>query len=121
MKEFLLNSLLLAELFNNILKSKNTAEHKTKKSRKNASSSYDSSEIHLFKLIQKKTADCKTDTLRKLAACTEDKEETFYILCGWMTEKDAAAFSEEVKTDKNLFVRQIPCPTSPNIAPKINA
>lgn len=41
--------------------------------------------------------------VRKLAACTEDKEETFYILCGWMTEKDAAAFSEEVKTDKNLY------------------
>ena len=42
--------------------------------------------------------------IRKLAACTRDDDfEVFYIICGWMTEKDIAAFSEEVKNDSNLY------------------
>ena len=32
--------------------------------------------------------------IRKLAACTPGDTNTFYILCGWMTEKDALAFPE---------------------------
>lgn len=41
--------------------------------------------------------------VRKLAACTNSKKETFYILCGWMSEKDAAAFQKEIADDANLF------------------
>lgn len=41
--------------------------------------------------------------VRKLAACTNSKKETFYILCGWMSEKDAAAFQKEIADDPNLF------------------
>ena len=41
--------------------------------------------------------------VRKLAACTSSKKETFYILCGWMSEKDAAAFQKEIGDDANLF------------------
>ncbi len=41
--------------------------------------------------------------VRKLAACTNSKHETFYILCGWMTEKDSAAFQKEIADDPKLF------------------
>jgi len=42
--------------------------------------------------------------VRKLAACTRsDDFEVFYILCGWMTEDDIKAFSEEIKNDENLY------------------
>lgn len=41
--------------------------------------------------------------VRKLAACTNSKKETFYILCGWMAEKDAQAFQKEISDDPNLF------------------
>lgn len=55
-------------------------------------------------LAQKKlTALSENFDVRKLAACTQNKQETFYILCGWMTENDAVAFSKEVEHDKNLY------------------
>lgn len=41
--------------------------------------------------------------IRKLAACTNSKKETFYILCGWMSEKDAATFQKEIANDPKLF------------------
>lgn len=56
--------------------------------------------------------------IRKLAACTHGPEnqpgespadnafsgrETFYILCGWMTEKDAAAFQKDISDDSRVF------------------
>lgn len=42
--------------------------------------------------------------VRKLAACTKEKNrEVFYILCGWMTEKDAKAFQTDISEDKNLY------------------
>ena len=40
--------------------------------------------------------------IRKLAACT-DNHTTFYILCGWMAQKDALALSKEVEHDENLY------------------
>lgn len=41
--------------------------------------------------------------VRKLAACTKHDEHTFYILCGWMSESDAAAFQKEIQEDGNAF------------------
>lgn len=41
--------------------------------------------------------------VRKLAACTKSNREIFYILCGWMTEKDAASFQKDIENDANLF------------------
>lgn len=41
--------------------------------------------------------------VRKLAACTPNKKATFYILCGWMTEKEAAAFQKEIADDPLVF------------------
>ena len=40
--------------------------------------------------------------VRRLAACTKSKKETFYILCGWMSEKDAASFQKDIENDTNL-------------------
>ena len=41
--------------------------------------------------------------VRKLAACTPNKKATFYILCGWMTEKEASAFQKEIEDDPLVF------------------
>lgn len=41
--------------------------------------------------------------VRRLAACTKDEFENFYILCGWMSEKSASNFQREIKDDENLY------------------
>lgn len=41
--------------------------------------------------------------VRKLAAYTHSQDKTFFILCGWMTKKDAEKFEKEVGQDKNVF------------------
>ena len=41
--------------------------------------------------------------VRKLAACTQGDNNPFYILCGWMTEKDAAAFQKDIQNDDKIF------------------
>ncbi len=42
--------------------------------------------------------------LRKVAACMEDKQDHYFILCGWMAEDDVAKFLKEVEPDEDLFV-----------------
>lgn len=42
--------------------------------------------------------------VRRLAACTKsDTDDVFYILCGWMSEKDAASFQNDIKNDAGVF------------------
>lgn len=41
--------------------------------------------------------------IRKMAACTKHEEHTFYILCGWMAEDDAARFQKEIAEDEDTF------------------
>ena len=41
--------------------------------------------------------------VRKLAACTHGDRDVFYILCGWMTQRDARAFQNDIKDDDHLF------------------
>ncbi|MDO5135874.1 MAG: V-type ATPase 116kDa subunit family protein [Eubacteriales bacterium] len=55
--------------------------------------------------------------VRRLAACTRNSEatgvgraggspdtkEVFYILCGWMSEKDTASFIQDIKDDPRIF------------------
>ena len=41
--------------------------------------------------------------VRKLAACTKQDDHTFFILCGWMSESDAAAFCKEIEKDDSTF------------------
>ena len=42
--------------------------------------------------------------VRKLAARMEDKQEDYYILCGWMAEDDVEKFVKEVEEDDKVFV-----------------
>lgn len=59
---------------------------------------------HDFFKANKKLAIYNTNfDIRKLAACTKNKENTFYILCGWMTGRDAKKFSKMVSEDPNTF------------------
>lgn len=41
--------------------------------------------------------------VRRLAACTKQNVNTFYILCGWMSEKDAKTFQIEIAGDSDTF------------------
>lgn len=41
--------------------------------------------------------------VRKLAACTHGDRDVFYILCGWMSQRDAKAFQNDIKDDDHLF------------------
>lgn len=47
----------------------------------------------------------KNFDVRKMAACTRDKgkNEVFYILCGWITEKDSKSLLEEAKQDPLVY------------------
>lgn len=61
---------------------------------------------HRDKLIAaKNTLDALSQNfdVRKLAACTKDEFEIFYILCGWMSKKNAAAFQQDIQNDENLY------------------
>lgn len=41
--------------------------------------------------------------VRKMAAVTKHDLHNFYILCGWMTQKDAEAFQKEIEHDSDTF------------------
>lgn len=41
--------------------------------------------------------------IRKMAALTKQDDHTFYILCGWMSERDANAFRAELEDDADTF------------------
>lgn len=41
--------------------------------------------------------------IRKLAACTKEKQQSFYILCGWIAAKDTKAFINDVENDPNVY------------------
>lgn len=42
--------------------------------------------------------------IRKFAALTKEKDNVFYILCGWMPEEQADAFQKEIEDDEQTFV-----------------
>lgn len=52
---------------------------------------------------QKLTALSTNFDVRKLAACTREDRQVFYILCGWMTEKDAKKFEIDISNDPDLY------------------
>ncbi len=41
--------------------------------------------------------------VRKLAACTRQSRNTFYILCGWMSHQDADSFQRDISDDEKTF------------------
>ena len=75
-----------------------------------------------FRSAVKKVRNCSTSTKTKscfaetnsvhslqtlmcvnLRTAQKEGKQVFYILCGWMTESDAARFEKDVADDKNLF------------------
>lgn len=56
----------------------------------------------LYSAYKKLQAQNQNFDIRKLAACTQN-EHTFYILCGWMTSKDARLLEKDLENDDNLF------------------
>lgn len=42
--------------------------------------------------------------IRKYAACIKNDSHSFYIVCGWMTDRDAKRFLKEVEDDSEIFV-----------------
>lgn len=56
----------------------------------------------LYSAYKKLESQNRNFDVRKLAACT-NKKDTFYILCGWMTAKDAKRFSKELESDSNVY------------------
>ncbi|MDD3340477.1 MAG: V-type ATPase 116kDa subunit family protein [Lachnospiraceae bacterium] len=41
--------------------------------------------------------------VRKVAACTKADLDTFYILCGWMTESDVKKFQADISEDDRVY------------------
>ena len=41
--------------------------------------------------------------IRKLAACFQEKDTVFYIVCGWMAQDDADKLQKELEHDANTF------------------
>lgn len=52
----------------------------------------------------------KNFDVRKLAACTKEKQQVFYILCGWIAQKDTVALIHDVQNDPDVycFIDNIP-------------
>ena len=46
---------------------------------------------------------CTNFDVRKLAACTKRGDHTFYIICGWMPQKEADRFRKEIEKDEKTF------------------
>lgn len=46
----------------------------------------------------------KNFDIRKFAARTPSEQEDYYILCGWMAEKDVEAFRKEAEQDEKVFI-----------------
>ena len=59
--------------------------------------------VSVFSAKEKLSALSVNFDVRKVAACVKEHHETFYILCGWMTEEDSIAFAKEIENDANLF------------------
>lgn len=45
----------------------------------------------------------KNFEVRKLAACTKEKQQVFYILCGWIAERDTKRLLSDIKNDPDLY------------------
>ncbi|CVI70576.1 V-type ATP synthase subunit I [Clostridiales bacterium CHKCI001] len=56
----------------------------------------------IYSAYKKLESQIRNFDVRKLAACT-NKHDTFYILCGWMTARDAKQFSKELENDPHVY------------------
>ena len=71
--------------------------------RKQMSLMLESKKEELFASLDRLETFSVNFNVRKLAACTKQNINTFYILCGWMSEREAAAFQKEIGDDEKTF------------------
>ncbi|MGL6218016.1 MAG: V-type ATP synthase subunit I, partial [Lacrimispora sphenoides] len=71
--------------------------------RKQMSELLESRQEELLTALDKLEVFSTNFNVRKLAACTKQKVNTFYILCGWMSNRDATAFQKEISNDEKTF------------------
>ena len=53
-----------------------------------------------MKLLERRT---ESFEIRKFAALTRERNQVFYILCGWMPEDQADAFQADIERDEKIF------------------
>lgn len=56
----------------------------------------------LFLARERLTLYANNFDVRKLAACTDRGEKTYFILCGWISEKDEVKLGNDLKKDKQI-------------------
>lgn len=62
------------------------------------------SKDHIFAARRQLNSLSSNFDVRKLAACTKDDDkQIFYILCGWMSEKDIKSFQKDIASDPDLY------------------
>lgn len=81
----------------------NALENDLKSVHENMSHVLETRQEELFDAVYKLESFSTNFNVRKLAACTRQKVNTFYILCGWMSKKDADAFQKEIADDEKTF------------------
>jgi V/A-type H+-transporting ATPase subunit I len=69
----------------------------------NISKEIDSSKGIILTASEKLESLSRNFDVRKLAACTKNENPVFYIICGWMSEKDADSFSKDIENDENVY------------------
>lgn len=60
---------------------------------------------------------CDNFDIRKKAACTKERQEVFYILCGWMESRDARHLQKEVADDEAVDILIEDAYESPTASP----
>lgn len=87
-------------MLNEKIESCRTERDNIDKKLKELLSSYRQSFIVSYAKLRQYTANFD---IRKLAAVTKNAQRPFYILCGWMTEKDAKRFYKQIEKDPQAF------------------
>ena len=71
--------------------------------KKNLEQVLDTRRVDLLSALNRLETFSTNFNVRKLAACTRQNINTFYILCGWMSFRDARAFQKEISNDEKTF------------------
>ena len=91
------------EIYDKLRVELNAVDKKIAEYKSQASELLKKDAVSVFSAKEKLSALSVNFDVRKVAACVKEHHETFYILCGWMTEEDSIAFAKEIENDANLF------------------
>ena len=94
----------LAETYNKLDQELMGNKEKTRQLEQTMTSLFKSKEEEIWAAQKTLAGFSRNFDIRKLAACTNSQKEVFYILCGWMSEKDAKTFNEDIKDDYLIYL-----------------